>query len=491
MRHGGAPAGARIAGTLPPLGRGPKLGYAAGAVLDGVATQAINIFLFFYATAVCGLPAALVGVALAAGLVVDAVADPLIGSFSDTLASRWGRRLPFMAIGVPGVMLFLALIFSLPRGLGTVPLFVWLTVLSIGLRTSISLFLLPYNAAGAELSDDYAERSSIAAWRWACGMLGAVLTVALGFGVFLSGPTGLSNRAAYLPFALTLGALVAVGALVAMRSLARMPERQYPPATRDGAGPAQFFRQVGELFRNRSFRTLFIGALLLFTSSAIHATLGIHANTYFWGMQPKQIQAVTLALFGGLFCGAPLAGPMLKRLEKRTVLIVGILGLGSAFAIPPSLRLAGLLPPAPVAILASAIFLGGALMATAAIAFASMMADAADEHEHLFGARREGLYFAGWAFASKAAAGFGSLVAGFALQAIGFPSGSAAHGVDATLHLAPETIRMIGIIYGPGTGLLTLAAAATCLFYRLNARSHRIILDDLAQRREAAVLQAL
>lgn len=38
---------------------------------------------------------------------------------------------------------------------------------------------------------------------------------------------------------------------------------------------------------------------------------------------------------------------------------------------------------------------GGTVMAMAAIAFASMMADAADEHEHLFGARREGLYFAG------------------------------------------------------------------------------------------------
>ena len=101
---------------LPLLSTGRKIGYAAGAALDGIATQAINIFLFFYATAVCGLPAALVGVALAAGLVVDAIVDPLIGSFSDGLRSRFGRRLPFMAVGVPGTMLFLALLFSLPRG---------------------------------------------------------------------------------------------------------------------------------------------------------------------------------------------------------------------------------------------------------------------------------------------------------------------------------------------------------------------------------------
>ena len=45
-----------------------------------------------------------------------------------------------------------------------------------------------------------------------------------------------------------------------------------------------------------------------------------------------------------------------------------------------------------------------------AIAYPSMMADAADEHEVRFGARREGLYFSGLGFASKAATGLGQLV---------------------------------------------------------------------------------
>ena len=123
--------------------------------------------------------------------------------------------------------------------LPTYLLFAWLTAASIGLRVSISLFLLPYNAVGAELSDDYAERSSIAAWRWGFGMLGAVLTVVLGFGVFLSGPGGLSRREAYLPFAISLAVLVAIGAAIAMRAMVsrnaiasnRSRERATPTAT--------------------------------------------------------------------------------------------------------------------------------------------------------------------------------------------------------------------------------------------------------------------
>jgi len=464
--------------TLPPMRRSAKTGYAAGAMLDGIATQAVNIFLFFYATAVCGLPPALVGTALAVGLMVDAVADPLIGSLSDGWQSRFGRRLPFMAIGVPGTMLFLMLLFSLPPGWSVAALGLWLMLLSIGLRVSISLFLLPFNAAGAELSDDYDERSSIAAWRWGFAMLGAVATVTLGFAGFLGGADGLANRAAYTPFAMTLAAIVAVPTLLSMATLARMPERQHPPTATDGVLHRRLLRELRELAHNRSFVTLFIGALLLFTSSGVHATLAIHANTLFWGMVPAQVQIVTLALFVGLLCGAPLAGPLLRRMEKRSVLILGMVGLGCAFAMPPGARLVGLLPPSPppVVLLAVAIFAGGALMAAAAIAFSSMMADAADEHEHLFGARREGLYFAGWAFASKAASGFGALVAGISVQLVGLPAADA-----TTATASPAAIAWIGLIYGPGTGILAIAAACVCLRYRLDRNGHRAILRALGR----------
>ena len=44
---------------LPPLRTSLKLGYAIGAVADGIANNAVNIFLFFYVTVVCGLPTAL------------------------------------------------------------------------------------------------------------------------------------------------------------------------------------------------------------------------------------------------------------------------------------------------------------------------------------------------------------------------------------------------------------------------------------------------
>ena len=464
-----------------------KLGYSSGQVLDGIVTQSLGIFLLFYVTTVCGLPGALAGLALAAGLVVDAFMDPLIGTLSDGWRSRFGRRLPFMMVGVPAVAVLFTLIFSLPRGLGTVGLFIWLTTLSICLRIAMSLFILPYSAVGAELSDDYAERSSIAAWRWGIGMFATLIAVLLGFGVFFAGPGGLSHRGAYTPFALTLSALIVVFTLISLRTTQATLGRLHPPVATTGGLHARIVAELGEVLRNRSFRILFAGALLFFSALGTHLALGLHANTYFWRLTPAQIQSVTLAVFLGLLFGAPLAGPFLKRLEKRTVLIVGMAGLAAGDTLPPALRLLGLFPfegATLATILSVLVFCGGALMAAAAIAFASMMADAADEHEHLFGARREGLYFAGWAFASKAASGVGTLIAGLVLQAIAFPTDLAAHGGTAAV-LPDHMVHLLGLFFGPGSGLLYLGAILVTMLYTLDARRHAAIMSDLGERRVA------
>jgi glycoside/pentoside/hexuronide:cation symporter, GPH family len=475
--------------NLAKLGFGTKLAYGAGAVVEGVFAQAIAVFLFFYATAVCGLPSAMVGIALAIGLLLDAMVDPLIGSTSDAWRSRFGRRLPFMLFGLPIVALCLILAFSLPSGLSQTMLFVWLSVVLICLRIGMSLFFLPYNAVGAELSDDQAERSSIVAWRWIAQIVGSLITVVLGFGVFFNGAGGLMNRSAYPAFGMALAALLVTAGLISSRAVYLTIYRQHPAPPREKKRHLAFANEVTEIFRNQSFRVLFFGAILLYAALAINATLSIHANTYFWKLAPSQIQLVTLALPLGLLIGTPLAAPMMKIMEKRTVIFIGEIGLGLAFAGPVALRLLGLLPATGdriAMILAASVFAGGMLLAAAAIAFNSMMADAADEHEHIFGARREGLYYAGWSFALKAATGLGSLVAGVGLQFIGYEN--AGHSVTAGKALSPETIYWLGALHGLGAGILTLVGALIVLLYRLSYKKHHGIMLDLAKRRNSADL---
>jgi GPH family glycoside/pentoside/hexuronide:cation symporter len=469
-----------------------KIGYGAGQLVDGVTTNGINVFLLFYLTAVCGIPGNVAGLALAAGLIIDALMDPFIGSLSDGWRSRLGRRLPFMLASLVPLAASFMLIFSLPSGLSASVLFVWLAVLSLTLRLSFSLFMLPYQAIGAEVSESYDERSGIMAWRWGFGIVGALITVVLGFGIFFAGPNGLSNRAAYLPFAASAALVFVAGALVACRTAAATLDRQHSPPAEQERMRSRIVGEALEIFRNPSFRILAAGALLLFTSLAINTALGLHTYTFFWKLGTAQTQTVTLATFLGLLIGAPLAGPLLKRLEKRSVMLFGIFGLAAVQAGPPALRLLGALPftgNSLVILLSFVTFLAGTMMTAAAIAFFSMLADCADEHEHLFGARREGLYFAGWSVAGKIAAGAGTLIAGATLSAIGFPTDLARHP-DMHIVLAPASSNWLGFVYGPVSALLTLAALAVTSRYRLDRSRHAAIISELDERRAAAAALA-
>jgi GPH family glycoside/pentoside/hexuronide:cation symporter len=124
---------------------GIKFVYAFGQMIES-GYLVVSGFVFFYYTAVLGLSGTLVGTALAISLCLDALMDPLIGSFSDNVRSKLGRRLPLMLVGAPLVVLMLGMLFAPPVGLAPFLLFGWLVLAKMGLRAAASLFNLPYAA---------------------------------------------------------------------------------------------------------------------------------------------------------------------------------------------------------------------------------------------------------------------------------------------------------------------------------------------------------
>ena len=90
-----APTSARL-GDQPPITPSRGSAYGIGAVAAGLKGAVFNTFLIFYYNQVVGIPASIVSIAIALTLVVDAIADPLIGRWSDVTRTRWGRRHPFM-----------------------------------------------------------------------------------------------------------------------------------------------------------------------------------------------------------------------------------------------------------------------------------------------------------------------------------------------------------------------------------------------------------
>jgi len=466
----GGPAPAALEGELKPPFH-VKLLYAFGQAIES-GYLIVAGFVFFYYTAVLGLSGTMVGVALAISMCLDAVMDPLIGSFSDNLRTRFGRRLPLMALGAPLTGLALWMLFSPPLGLQPLILFTWLVAFKMALRGVASLYNLPYAALGAEMASGYAERASVVAYRGVFGVLISIAVTILAYSLFFAGPGGLQYRGYYPAFGAGMGTLLFAGGAICCLGVwsyaRRLPQPTTPGSTLFGG----LARELPEVFRNASFRSLFVSALSFWIAAGVNGALNNHAYTFVWKLTPQMIQPVNLAFYVAIMLGVPITRPLLGRFEKKTVILQGLALVIVSMTVLHSLRAMGLFAPAgPAAVpfLMANAALGGIGIGLLVVAYPAMMADAADEHEMLFGARREGLYFAGLGFASKAATGLGQMVAGFALDALRFPD-TAHAAIGATV---PEhTLRLLILAWGPFAALFGVGAGLALLPYAVTRERH-------------------
>ena len=173
-----------VASTLPLR---TKLTYGFGSVAYGIKDNGFATFLLFYYNQILGLSGDLAGLAIFIALVFDAVTDPIAGSVSDRWRSPMGRRHPFMyasalPLAISFVFLFMPMVSI--ESAGQMGLFAWMAVFTVLTRASMTLYHVPHMALGAELSEDYDERTVLVAVRHFFGAVGFLATYVIGFGYF-------------------------------------------------------------------------------------------------------------------------------------------------------------------------------------------------------------------------------------------------------------------------------------------------------------------
>ena len=464
-----------------------KLAFGVGQFAEGLKNTAFALFLLFYYNQVLGLSGKLAGGALAIALLFDAVTDPLAGSLSDNWKGRLGRRHPFMyAAAVPLGLAYCGL-FLPPSGLGDWGLFAWLTVFAILTRGAMTLYHVPHLALGAEMTDDFHERTRIVAYRQFFAALGAAAVFAIGFGYFFGEARGGRLAAEnYAPFALVLAVLmVATIWYSAFGTQKEVPFLLKLPATRPKRNAvAQLALDLAAGFTNRSFRWLFSGVLVVFVMAGANSALDLYMLEYFWELTAVQMLWVFMASVLGLMLGAFFTHLLLRRAEKRLGLLLGASVWAVCQVIPVALRLLEILPENGEAALFWTLFgfkfVQGVILQQAHVAFGSMMADVADEHEYQVGERQEGIFFGAVAFSAKATSGFGTLVAGVGLDIIDWPRGGEA---GERVVVPAETLVDLGILYGPVVAGFAVVAIWCFTRYDLTRARHARIREALRERR--------
>lgn len=471
--------------TAPPprLSLPIKLGYGLGEVAEGVKSATLETFLFFYYVQVLGLPGSLAGLALLIAVLVDAVADPVIGTLSDNLHTRLGRRHPFLYAAPIPLGLALVLLFAPPAGLSHWGLFAWLLAFTSLGRVMQSFYFVPHMALGADLSDDFDDRVAVSAWRNIFGSGGRLLILALAFSLFFKGTAahpGQLDASAYLPLAATCAGIAGVVILVsALTTQRRAIEREVTidrPATSAGV-----VTSLTTAFRLPAFSIFFVANLISYVLSGVQAALALHLFTFYWRLPPAAMQWVLSSLTIGVLIGSFLVRPLASRWDKKPLLVASVLASVLIATLPIVLAEAGWLQTSDKDALARMLF-GFSLVAgisggAALVLPGAMLADISDAYELRFGRRIEGFLFGASAFTRKAALGCGGAIAGVALDLVRFPRGASVAAVDHA------TALKVALLYGPAMTVVTVVSMAIMWRYPLDRAAHRRILEELAARR--------
>ena len=468
-----------------------KLSYGIGQAAEGIKNNAFNLFLLFYYVQVHGLSASLAGGALFIALCFDAVSDPVVGYLSDSWRSRWGRRHPFMYASAIPLAVSFYFTFVPPDGLSQTGLFIWLTVFTVLTRGAMTLYHVPHIALGAELSDDYEERTAIVGYRTAFAIIGSLLvfgSVALFFPESEDGARGQMENANYPPFALTCALVmwitIWVSAIGTHKYIPRLPK--VPPRSE----PFRVFGVVNETvvaLHNANFRSLFLGLVVFFVMVGVNVALNFFMFTFFWELDATDMQAVLIIYPIGVLLGIPLTKYFHRRFDKKPAIVWGVAWWVSLQLLPVTLRLLGFFPENDAAtlvyVLAGIALIQGLGVSVGTVSFGSMVADIVDEQELKTGRRQEGIFFAAVSFAGKATSGLGGLIAAVSLDLIDWPQGEA---IRTAADMDPEMIVRLGLLFGPGVAVFGFATVWMFSLYRLDRDAHAAILVELKTRRETA-----
>jgi GPH family glycoside/pentoside/hexuronide:cation symporter len=390
--------------------------------------------------------------------IVDAIADPVMGSIADRTRTRYGRYRPYILFGcVPLGLSFVLLYWKPPlEGLW---LAVWMMATHIAFRFAYTVVTIPYTSLNARLTASSDERSTVAGWRMIFGVC-AALTIAY-FTFPLVGALGKGNAANGYTYAAAVFAVVATLIYPMVFAITREPEER--PGDEPQLTLAGYWRGLAP---NRAFWVLVAATVVASICTFALGKSILYYFKYFLHDEAASRLAFSVMSGSGLVI-IPAWVWITKYIGKRGVwlsAVVWCLAMLTIFA------LTDVATP-----LAMTIWLLGWSVGSLgfALTFWSMLPDTVEYGEWKTGARTESFIFGLFQFFLKAALGLGAGLFGWLLSSVGYVAN--AEQTPATL----AGLKSI-MIYLPAAGLIL--AGLIMLFYPLRRDSHEAILEELAAR---------
>ena len=371
---------------------GVLLRYTPAGFAQGLLPIIVGTWLMYFYSPPAGegqvllLPAT-IGAIRMAERIIGAVLEPLVGHMSDRTRTRLGRRRPWMAAGLPLlVVAFVALWFPPPAAApDSGAVVAHLAVALMVFYAAYTAVFAPYNALLPELA-----QSSRARVRFSMGMALFEVLANVAGSVGAAPLVGLgAATVAGVAFANGFQVLAVVSAAFAVLSVLpslTLGEPAHPPP----AAGFGFVKAVSTSLRNRQF--LHYGGLMVACRVAsMSAIIAVpFVGTQLMGLDEGQASLLLAVIIVVATLAFPLVGSWAIRAGKARVFRFG--GLGFLLVLP-LLGTIGLVPGVPVIVQGGVLFvLAGFPVATLFVLPRALLADIIDHDERLTGARREATY---------------------------------------------------------------------------------------------------
>ena len=386
--------------------------FGAPAVGAGYMYLLLALYVMKFSTDVLLIAPAIMGLIFSVSRIWDAISDPLVGYLSDRTTTSLGRRRSWILFSFVPIAIGFYAVFAPPVSLSGDALTWWMAASIIGFYSAMTIFFVPHMALGAELSNDYHERSRLFGLRHAFYTVGSILS--LGTMMLLLNEEfreGGDVRAMAEEYALYAIIAMSVLVLYAVVNLRERPEFQ----GRLNSSPTSAFRDV---WQNPHARLLVIVTFIENVGSSAIAVLTLYVTQYVVGA-PLSAPFIILAYMLPSTASVPMWLPLSRRFGKIRVWMVGMALYGLAFGGMFFLPFMETVDARLTLIIVMAAFAGLAAGCGGTIG-PSVQGDVIDYDEYKTGERKEGSYFAVWNFTYKSALGVMLLLTGFVLEASGF-----------------------------------------------------------------------
>lgn len=317
-----------------------KISYGVAGVGDAASYNLIGSFMIFFLTTIAGVNPAIAGTIAGIGAVWETVCGAVIGYISDNTMTRFGRRKPYLLFASFPLAVFTALLFTavdLPQTIRVI----YYGVMVILFWTAFGMFFVPYLAWGAELTQNYNERTSLRGYVYFFNALGGAIgtvmpTVIVDFLMQYGKNPAQSWQALGIFCGLCSGITIFIGAI----SIKDRTEQKYrndkdawirdraARKARPKQNPAVFvlnmLKNYGEILRLRTARLVILASIFYLIGYAVFIGDRIYFLTYNLGYSAGRISlllAYSTAL-GVLF--VPFLTAVGKKIDKRSTYICGM-----------------------------------------------------------------------------------------------------------------------------------------------------------------------